>query len=340
MAVSIVQIAKQAGVSAATVSKVLNNAEGARVGAATRERVIKVAKDANYQPNRMARSMVRKQTNTVGLMVSGLENPFFVAVMEALERPLVQSGYQVMLDSAPSDLGTYMTHGNIRGWPVDGVLMWAFTDQTATEFLGPIAEALPTVYLGYKRTDRTDWVAFDHYLAGHLAAEHLLEIGHRRLIIVTPHVTNNVLLADERYFGIKDACKDSGASCDHYLVAGLQSIRSAAFETGQRLAAERRADEAPMALVCHNDQIALGVMHGLRREGMRIPEDFAVVGFDGIDEGRYQDIRLTTVVSPLQEFGDSAVRILMERLSNPTGEKSHTTVKPQLSVGSSTYKGR
>jgi DNA-binding LacI/PurR family transcriptional regulator len=81
-------------------------------------------------------------------------------------------------------------------------------------------------------------------------------------------------------------------------------------------------------------------MHGLRREGMRIPEDFAVVGFDGIDEGRHQDIRITTVESPLHEFGNSAVRILMERLSNITGEKSIKTIRPRLCVGESTYKGK
>ncbi|MDR3709860.1 MAG: LacI family DNA-binding transcriptional regulator [Capsulimonadaceae bacterium] len=335
MNVSIVEVAKRAGVSIATVSKVLNRTEGARVGAGTRERVIRVAAESGYQPNKMARSMVSGRSNTIGLMVSGFENPFFVAVMEALERKVTASGYQVMLDVAPSTRGTFYQHGMIRGWPVDGVLMWAFQNQNASQFLGPVADDLPVVYLGYSRSDGSDWVSFDHYKAGRIAAGHLIDRGHDQITFVTPHIHDDGEPMDERFFGCRDECLERGVVCNVYAMPIHQATRAAAFQTGQVLA-KIDAASRPRALVCNNDLLALGVMHGLRSMGIVVPRDVAIVGFDGIDEGKYQDVSLTTVESPVEELAEHAAKRLIERLSGASGETVTQMIAPRLRVGGST----
>jgi DNA-binding LacI/PurR family transcriptional regulator len=333
--VLIVEVAKQAQVSIATVSKVLNRAEGARVGVETRERVLRVAAEMGYQPNRMARSMVSGRSNTIGLMVSGLENPFFVALMEALERQVNLRGYGVMLDVAPSEKGTYYQHGMIRGWPVDGVVMWAFSNQLASSFLGPVADELPIVYVGYPREDGADWVAFEHYKAGRLAAGHLIDIGHERVTFVTPHIHDDGTVMDDRHRGCVDECRERGALCDLFAMPQHQATREAAFKTGRAIGALLSADR-PRALVCHNDLLALGVMHGMRSAGVRVPDDVAVVGFDGIEEGQYQDISLTTVASPLEELASAAVTRLIEILTGSEGDPISQTIEPRLRIGLST----
>lgn len=339
MAVSIYEVAKKARVSIATVSKVLNQSEGGRVGAETRERVRRVALECGYQPNRLARSLVRRSSDTIGLMVSGFQNPFFVSIAGAIEKELVDCGYQVMLDSAPSDLGTYFEHGKLRGWPVDGVIMWAFKDQVTTEYLGPSAAALPTVYMGYPRSDGSAWVAFDLYGGGRLAAEHLADLGHRRITYVTPDPRYEEGFGDLRIVACQDVCTERGLEFDVHAVCGWLYTRAAALETGIQIAGLPQA-ERPRALICHNDITALGVYHGVRRAGLRVPEDVAIVGFDGIEEGRCEDIPLTTIDSPVDVLAKEAVRILIARMSKQYDISSQQILIPtRLWVGgTSTWK--
>jgi LacI family transcriptional regulator len=151
MAVSLKQVAERAGVSGATVSRVLNGKELDRIPLETRQRIMRIAQELDYRPNRFARSLRDGRTSTVGLMVSGLSNPFFVEVLEAAERRLIETGYQVVQDVAPSVRGTYEHHGKLQDWPVDGVIMWAHPYQTLATFLGSRAHGVPVVYMGFER---------------------------------------------------------------------------------------------------------------------------------------------------------------------------------------------
>jgi LacI family transcriptional regulator len=333
MAVSIYEVAKKAKVSIATVSKVLNQSAEGRVGAETRARVLSVAQECGYQPNRLARSLVRRSSDTIGLMVSGFQNPFFVAVAEAMEAELFDKGYQVMLDSAPSGSGSYFSHGKLRGWPVDGVVMWAFQGQTTTQYLGPSSTTLPTVYMGYPRDDGSAWVAFDLYGGGRQAAEHLVDLGHKRVTYVTPDPRCEDGIGDPRILAGQDVCRERGLRFDVFAVSGWQFTRAAALETGLQIAAIPRS-ERPRALICHNDITALGIYHGVRRGGLRVPEDIAIVGFDGIEEGRCEDIPLTTIDSPVDVLAKEAVRILIARMNKDYETSSQQVLVPtRLWVG-------
>ena len=314
MGISITDVAKQAGVSIATVSKVLNQTEGSRIGTATRERIMQVVATTGYQPSRVASALARRRSNMIGIMVSGLENPFFVMVMEALERRVTARGYQVMLDAAPATLGTYLEHGKIRGWAVDGVLMWAHKKEFASHYLGPVAHEVPVIYLGSQRGPEDEWAGFDYEAVGRLAVEHLVTRGYRRITFVTPHIASDGRPSEGRYWGCLAQACEHGADFDLWTIPDHRATREAAYQAGREIARSLAPGEG-RAFVCHNDIIALGAIHGIRGAGRRVPEDAAVIGFDGIEEGRYQDIPLTTIEFDIDKMADVAVERLMALLA-------------------------
>lgn len=307
MAVSIRDVAIHAGVSSCTVSKVLNDVPS-RIPAPTRERVRRSAAELGYQPNRFARCLGRRRTETIGLMISGLQNPFFVGIAEAAEHALLAAGYQVMLDAAPSHLGSFGGHAKLRGWPVDGVLIWARPDQSVTDYLSAAAQEIPVVYLGYPRTDGADTVYFDLWGGGYQVGEHLAECGCSTALYVSPHSA-----AEERFLGFESACRAHGIAIASLSPPDTGETRAGGYAVGEEIAA-RPPGERPRAVVCHNDVIAVGLYRALRRAGLRVPEDIAVVGFDGIDEGLYLERPLTTVQIPAEALCSAAADLLLRRL--------------------------
>lgn len=326
LSVSIRDVAAQAGVSLATVSKVLNDRTGTRISAITRQRVRTVATELGYSPNRLAQGMVQKRTQTLGVMVSGLQNPFFLSVLEELERQAILAGYQVFLDAAPSIDGTYATHIKLRGWPVDGVLMWAAANQDLAQFLGPQARDTPVVYLGYPRDDGSDWVAFDLEQGGRLATTYLIERGYRRIGYVYPWSWPRPDVS-ANHAACLQTCLENGISVETISTVRHEETRRAGLETGLEIAA-RPAAARPDAIFCHNDVIAVGVYHGLRRAGLRIPEDIALVGFDGNEEGQCLDVPLTTVHTPVDVFCEQAMCLLMQRLTGSGEGKLQQIIVP------------
>ena len=317
LSVSIRDVAAQAGVSLATVSKVLNDSAGSRIAPGTDERVRRAARELGYQPNRFARGMVRKNAQTIGLMISGLQNPFFVGVMEEAEKAALAAGYQVLLDAAPSVDGTYTAHGKLRGWPVDGVLTWAGPHQDLTQFLGPQAHELPVTYLGYPRTDGSDWVAFDLAVGGRLAAEHLIALGRRRIGYVYPWEWPRPDVG-AAHQACLDTCRAAGVPVQTVSTVRRAETQRVGLETGLTIAA-LPAETRPDALFCHNDVIAIGVYHGLRRAGLRVPEDIALIGFDGLEEGQCLDVPLTTVETPIRVLCQEGISRLLRRLAGEHG---------------------
>jgi len=327
MAVSIGDVAKQAGVSSGTVSHVLNNNGRARIAPATQERVRQVAAQMGYQQNRLARSLGRQRSDTLGLMISGLQNPFFVHLLEAAERRAQDMGYHVMLDTAPSVGGTYHEHSKLRGWPVDGVLMWTIQRQQAQTYLGPQAADLPTVYLGNLGTCSGEAVMFDIAAGARQAAEHLIGGGRRRLaylfpypsVLLNPDSLHQGVLAEEgRYATYVQVCREAELSLELIIMEKPEETREAGWLTGLAIAA-RPAAERPDAVLCLNDVIAQGVLFGLRRGGIRVPEDVAVVGCDGIAEGRFLETSLTTIRLDVETLCMYGLDLLSRRLAAGRG---------------------
>ena len=313
MSVSIRDVAKEAGVSLATVSKVLNSRAGSRIASSTQTRVRETAALLGYLPNKFAQSMAVRRTNTVALLISGLQNPFFLHILEESEKLLMAGGYQAIVDAAPSVNGTYVSHGKMSGWPVDGVLMWAGVNQKATDILGAPATELPVVYLGYPREDDSSWVAFDLYQGGALAADFLISKGHTDIGFIHPWDTNQ-MSRFPAYSGFADRCRKVDVRLRTFGTVRQEETQRSGRETGL-LVASMPPETRPKAIFCHNDVIAIGVYHCLIRGGVRVPEDIALIGFDGTEEGQCLDKPLTSVLTPVDVFCRHAVDVLMNRLA-------------------------
>ena len=333
--ISIREVAARAGVSTGTVSHVLNNNVAARIAEATQDRVRTVARELGYRPNRYARSLGRRKTDTIGLLISGLRNPFFVELLENAEHAALSAGYSVLLDTAPSVQGTYKVHAPLRSaLPVDGALVWSWNTQSASEFLGAQAESLPLVYVGAPRADDSDWVSFDYAHGGRMAAEHLIARGYRRIAYIAPY-DYRAEKTDERFDGCADVCGAAGIALT-LLVTGGEETRRAGLRVAEKLAAMSH-DSRPDAVFCHNDVVAIGVYNGLIRAGLRVPEDVAVLGFDGIEEGRELPQVLSTVRTDTAELARVAIALLRKRLQeNTPGSPESVVLVPTLTVGETT----
>jgi len=323
MPVSLREVAERAGVARGTVSSVLNNrGREARISADTQERVLRIAKEMGYRPNRLAQGLGKGRTNTIGLMIPGLRNPFFIGIMELAEDHAFRAGYDVLADTAFQLRESYGVQSKLTGWPVDGMLIWTQAHTTLADYLGGWTEEVPVVYLGYERNDGSDYVAVDRAVGVERVMDHLRERDYRRIAYVYPW--SGLQPADVRYAIYADHCKRHGQVPEKIELEPLEpavrmsaltqaGLREAGLKTGMKLA-ERSVVDKPDAVVCHNDLVAVGLCHGLRRAGLRIPEDIAVVGFDGIDEGLYLEKPLTTVVTPSEAIVDAAMQILIGRL--------------------------
>lgn len=337
MPVSIDDVARRAGVSSGTVSHVLNGNLRARIAVKTQERIRQAAAELDYQPNRMARSLGRRRTDTVGLMIQGLHNPFYVQILENIERLALASGYQVLVDAAPWDSRSSTQSAKLRGWPIDGALMWAQPTQTVQDYFGAQREAygqFPVVYLGGQpRNDSQDSVIFDTYGGTYAAMTYLVSRGFRRIAYLFPYRWVQEQEDEPRHRAYREVCEAADIVPQLMLMEHWEETRRAGLSAGLTLAA-MPANERPQAVMCFNDVIAQGVIFGLRRAGLQVPEDLAVVGFDGLDEAQYMDVPLTTVLLPADEMCQAALQLLVRRIKEGKDMTSTEVVIPtRLSLG-------
>ncbi|HEY3329865.1 MAG TPA: LacI family DNA-binding transcriptional regulator [Capsulimonadaceae bacterium] len=332
--ISLSDVATKAGVSTATVSRVLNGKELARIPASTQERVRAAAVALNYHPNRFARGLQSRRTMNIGVLVDGLRNPFFAELLDTLEEMIVAAGYDVLPDTGRRAANS--DGSGLRGWPVDGVLMWAVGDMSIE--MGGAAGELPVVYMGYPRSDGADFVCHDAAQGSRDALQHLWDKGHRRIAFVSTathdaRCDTYAAFCQERGIRPEYLAIDQGASAGE---ADQSAYRKGGFKVGQWLG-EMPAGSRPTAVFCYNDLIALGLMSGAASCGLSIPGDLAIVGFDGIDEGLYRARSLTTAEIPAKQLCGIALETLLRRLENDLPEEPRQVVLPmRLRAGTST----
>ncbi|MBI1335234.1 MAG: LacI family DNA-binding transcriptional regulator [Armatimonadetes bacterium] len=334
--VSIRDVATQAGVSIGTVSHVLNGNTKARISKVTQDRIRSAAKELGYRPNQLARSLWRGKTDTIGLLISGFRNPFFVDVVESAESAVLACGYRVQSASAPSAHGTFRAHADVFNWPVDGVIMWADAGQTLATYMGPRAAQTPVVYIGSIRTDDTDWIGFDSYGGGRLLTEHLVAKGYRKIAYAYP-ADWQPGHEDVRFLAFRDVCSEAGITPRTLLTANRDETCSAGLDLGLAIARMRPSDR-PDAVFCHNDTIAMGVYSGLRRAGLRVPDDVAVAGCDGIEFAQCLEAPLTTIRIPGEKIAEQAMHVLNTRLKSEAkpAQRVQTILPTELWVGGTT----
>jgi len=320
-------VARLAGVSHQTVSRVINDSE--RVAPQTRDRVREAMRLLNYRPNSMARALVTGRSRTVGVV--GFNTTLFgpATTLFGIERSAHGADYLTSVVSMPelNRQSLLLAVDRLRRHNVEGVLALA-SETTAIAALGAISGELPLVALEAEPIEGVPTVAIDQYGGAVLATRHLLELGHRTIAHIAGPAGS--LEAQLRLAAFRDTL--SAARCSPPPpVFGDWSPGS-----GYELAARFAADPDLTAIFVANDQMALGTLRALDEAGRRVPQDVSVVGFDGIPEGAFFTPPLTTVRQDFVEIGRLGFELLRRRIEDGPGPASHEVIGSALVLRAST----
>lgn len=305
--VTIKDIAKRARVSVGTVSNVLNST--ATVREDTKNRVLQAIKELNYEPSRIARSLASRKTKTLGFIIPDIANPFFPEMARGAEDYAVRKGYHVYLCNSDNDPKKEIEYvRDLTGRWVDGIII--VTSDSTTEQISELRRiSTPLVAADREIEDlETDTVIASNMKGAYEATRYLLELGHRNIAFICgPPITKT---AQKRHEGYKKALDETGLYNPR-----LVSYGSYDMDTGIIMTKKLLKDELTLtAVFAGNDMIALGVIRAIEEEGLSVPEDISVIGFDDIYISALIKPRLTTVRQPIYEVGKEAATILIDRI--------------------------
>ena len=305
MTVTIADVAERAGVSTATVSRVLSGL--GRASPETQARVLEAARELDYRPSEVARSLKRRSTQTLGLIITDIENPYFPQLVRSVEDAARAAGYSVLLCNAADDPDREASYLDLLvDRRVDGLVI-AASSLGARQGDWLTAPPIPVVLVNTAAPEADlPSIMSDNEGGGRMVAEHLLELGHRRFGYLMPpprHVD-----APARLAGVRRALRDAGLDGE-----ALQIARGEALVWGGEVAANDLLDRSPetTAFVAYNDLMAIGALRALRRRGQRVPTDASVVGFDDVAMAAYVDPPLTTISQRTEDMGRWAVERLI-----------------------------
>ncbi len=331
--ISIKDIARKAGVSHSTVSRALR--DNPLISQEVREQIKQIAHAMNYVPNAVAQSLQNQRTNTIGVVVTSIADPFFAEVVEGIEKVARTAGLSVLLSNSHRDCEQEIAAINsFHQRRVDGILVAdSRINKHHTKQLAQIA--VPTVFLNSQTEDQPESfhsIAIDDYLGAQLAVEHLVSLGHTSI----------------GYIGVGDGSKSNQQRLEGYRIALskaglLQASNWVAISdkdrekindvaVGQQMLSKLLA-AGVTGIFCYNDMVAVGVLLACQKLNISVPQDLSLVGFDGIALSRYVTPPLTTVCQPMLELGSYAMQMLLDLLQDKSVE--NRVLSPFLIRGSS-----
>lgn len=308
-------VAERAGVSAKTVSNVVNGT-GSFTNA-TRQRVLDAMEELGYRINLSARNLRKGQSEVIALAVPELSVPYFAEMAQLIVEAADVHGWTVLVDQTGGRRDRELAvAAGLRNGLVDGVILNPL-QMTRADFARRRPDT-PLVLLGERAHDSAaDHVAIDNIAAARVATEHLLSTGRQRVAAIGATTEPAASTAGLRLAGYRQALADAGVPYNESLVAPVRVYhRSAGADAVEYLL---KQPEPPDAVFCFNDLLALGAMRALLDHGFRVPDDVAVGGFDDIEESRFSAPRLTTIAPDKAQIAETAVAMLRERI---TGDRT------------------
>lgn len=311
--VTIKDVAREASVSVATVSRVLNGAGVVR--AETARRIRDVAHALRYTPHSGARSLITSKTHTIGVLLPDLYGEFFSEMIRGIDEAASASQHHILVSRAyagRSEIEEAMCA--MRG-RVDGVVV--MSPEVDADSLGNVPTNLPIVLLcSAVRGAEFDSVTIQNYRGAKEIVGHLISLGHRKIAIING--ADGTFDASERLRGYRAALKEAGISPRDALIRCGQFTEAGGYAATMSLLTE---SVRPTAIFAANDSMAIGALSALRESGIRVPEDISVAGFDDIPLSRYMDPPLSSVKVPIAELGARAVDMLLNAIAHKNSHK-------------------
>lgn len=330
-AVTIKEVATAADVSIATVSRVLSGSDP--VSPELADRVHAAAQRLGYRTNRVARALRRQSTQTVGLVVPDITNPFFPAVVQAVEETLREAGFSLLLCDAGNDVAAEAELvRNLFDHRIDGLLISACDQIASRHAVRLAASRLPLVQIDRRALGATAFVGVDQARAMQGVVTHLLAQGCRRFAYITPHPVAST--AEERLAEFRRLARPLDPSASERIYTGDFSL-AWGQEAAGRIATLR---PLPDAVICANDLNAVGAITALRSRGIDVPGDIAVTGFDDTVLALASQPQLTTVRQPLQDLGREAVAALRAAITDPAMPTRSVILSAELVVRGSSLR--
>jgi LacI family transcriptional regulator len=314
-------VAKRAGVSAMTVSRVINGGNG--VSTETRRRVEQAIAELDYVPNGVARGLMSSKTGSLGVIVPDIVNPFFATVVRGAETVARRAGYRLLLCNSESDLALEREYiEDMISDRVEGLLIAPVGDRSRASLQPLTRRDFPFVLI-----DRSvpgldsDLVQADSVAGARKLITHLLGVGHRQIAVIID--SEHVSTARERLAGYREALDAAGVSFQPQLIVETTADRGGGYLAMQRILA---LDPLPTAVFAVNNMTGLGAMHAIRERNLRVPHDMAVVCFDDVEHLAVLSPFLTVMNQPTETFGTVASQLLLDRIAGRAGDRQQRIV--------------
>ncbi|RKN86976.1 LacI family DNA-binding transcriptional regulator [Paenibacillus ginsengarvi] len=331
MKTTIYDIAKAAGVSIATVSKVINGT--GRISTDTRERVHEIMQELDYQPSVVASALTGKSTFTIGLLIPDLANPLYAEIARSVEDRGRELGFNLVMcstDNNPRREGDYITF--LKQKKVDGIIIsTGISNEAVLQSLH--TQNIPVAFVTRDHIPGmdADSVRVDDYLGGYRAASHLLGLGHRHVAVLTEQLS--LSSSSDRVRGFIHALEEAGIEeGGPVVVESFSSIEEGRRQTLELLISE----DAPTALFACNDLLAIGAVQAAKELRLTIPWDVSIIGFDNTMLAGIVDPPLTTISQPIAEMGRRVMDLIIQEVRGEKKGKTAIVLTPELVVRQST----
>lgn len=308
--ITIKEIAEKAQVSIATVSMVLNKKDK-KISQATREKILFIAEKYNYTPNTMARSLITKQTRTIGLIIPDIVNPFFPEIARGVEDKASELGYSVIYCNTDDKIKREDKYINVLTEKmVDGIIFAHSSDrQMGFDSLDRCKVPILLIDRDYENKNVIGRVVVDNKKGAYMATSYLLDRGYKKIAYIAGSITTTTAIG--RLEGYNQALTERKLVIDNrYIKVGEYKMQWGMQAAEQLLCEKEPAD----AIFCGNDLIAIGAIKKLKEYGLRVPEDIGIVGFDDIYLASLVEPPLTTIKQPNYEMGFKAAELLIKNL--------------------------
>lgn len=325
--VNIREVARMAGVSPATVSRVINGT--AKVSAEKRVRVLEVISATEFVPNEVARSLFRKSAKLIGLIIPSIKNPYFTQVASVIEHLATENGYRVFLCDARDNIEKEQAAiQTLVSMNADGIII-ASTNERIEDYLSMCQIPVVAVDTMFSNKDVAAYVYSDYYTGGRMAMEHLLDCGCENIVCIKG--PQHLYSAKCRYEGYRDVCSELGikeqvVDCDYDFEAGLAM-------TEELLRIYPDVD----GIIACNDVVALSTYKVLYRQGIPVPDQVQLIGFDDIMWSNLFTPALTTISQPIQEIATRAAELIID-INNYEGKGAEIVYPVELIVRETTKK--